>query len=449
MNRRLFVTVVVLLALVIAALAGVGLAVARRIADAGAARAASAAVLVTALVAAIAGVLAVALLARGLDAPLRELIAAFRRISAGDFSVRVMPGRYGSRRELGESFNAMAERTRSLVADLARQQDALNAVIGSIREGLVVLDRSGRIVTANQSFLRIAGEPAAVGRFHWEVLRESNFTDLVRQAESTFLPVTGDVEMAGRSYVCSATRLAAHDETVVTLHDVTELANAARMKRELVVNVSHELRTPLTAIRGFVETMEETAAPENARYLEVIRRHTDRLTNLVQDLLTLSELEEREPRLELEKVDLRPLVAGVLAMFEGSTTAKGLTLALNAPETEFPVKADRFRLEQVFINLIDNALKYTERGSISVTLTREGGVVRAVVEDTGIGIEASHLPRLFERFYVVDKSRSRSAGGTGLGLAIVKHIVLLHRGDITVSSTPGAGTRFTITLPAA
>ncbi|MEO0085941.1 MAG: ATP-binding protein [candidate division WOR-3 bacterium] len=448
MNRRLFVTVTTLLAVVIVVLAGVGLAAARRIGDAGAARAASAAVLLAALLAAIVGVLVAALLARSLDAPLRELIAAFRRVGAGDFSVRVMPGRYGSRRELGESFNAMAERTRNLVADLARQQDALNAVIGSIREGLVVLDRDGRIVTANQSFLRLAGEPASLGRFYWEVLRESSFTDLIRKAESTFLPVAGDVELAGRSYVCSATRLAAHDETVVTLHDVTELANAARMKRELVVNVSHELRTPLTAIRGFVETMEETATPDTARYLEVIRRHTDRLTNLVQDLLILSELEEREPRLEVEKVDLRPLVAGVLAMFEGSAAAKGLTLALKAPEEEFQVNGDRFRLEQVFINLVDNAVKYTERGGVTVTLAREVSVVRAEVEDTGIGIEASHLPRLFERFYVVDKSRSRSAGGTGLGLSIVKHIVLLHRGDITVSSTPGAGTRFTVVMPA-
>lgn len=449
MNRRLFITVIVLLAVVIGGMSAVGLAAARRIADVEAGRAASAGILLAAFLAALVGVSVAALLARSLDAPLRELIAAFRRVGAGDFSVRVMPGRYGSRRELGESFNAMAERTRSLVADLARQQDALNAVIGSIREGLVVLDRDGQIVTVNQSFLRLAGEPAAVGRFYWEVIRESSFIDLVRKAEGTLLPVTGNVELAGRNYVGSATRLAAHDETVVTLHDITELANAARMKRELVVNVSHELRTPLTAIRGFVETMEESAAPENARYLEVIRRHTDRLSNLVQDLLTLSELEEREPRLELENVDLRPLIAGVLAMFEGSAAAKGLALALKAPEEEFRVSGDRFRLEQVFINLVDNAVKYTERGRVTVTLAREGDTVRAEVEDTGIGIEAAHLPRLFERFYVVDKSRSRSAGGTGLGLAIVKHIVLLHRGDITITSTPGVGTRFTVTLPAA
>ena len=449
MNRRLFVTVTALLAVVIGGMAVVGVAAVRRNADAEAVRSATTGILLAALVAALVGVLVAALLARSLDAPLRELIAAFRKVGSGDFSVRVMPGRYGSRHELGESFNAMAERTRSLVADLARQQDALNAVIGSIREGLVVLDRDGRIVTANQSFLRLADEAAAVGRFYWEVVRESSFTDLVRKAEDTLLPVTGDVELAGRSYVGSATRLAAHEETVVTLHDVTELANAARMKRELVVNVSHELRTPLTAIRGFVETMEETATPETARYLEVIRRHTDRLTNLVHDLLILSELEEREPRLEFEKVDLRPLIAGVLAMFEGSAAAKGLSLAMKADEAEFAVSGDRFRLEQVFINLVDNALKYTERGSVTLTLTRGEGVVRTEVEDTGVGIEAAHLPRLFERFYVVDRARSRSVGGTGLGLAIVKHIVLLHRGDITVTSTPGAGTRFTVTLPAA
>ena len=219
------------------------------------------------------------------------------------------------------------------------------------------------------------------------------------------------------------------------------------MKRDFVVNVSHELRTPLTAIKGFVETLqEESATGEQQRYLAIISRHTDRLINIVKDIMVLSSL-EHEQELELEEVNVKGIAEQVKKIYIDRLKEKNLSLDIEAENGPLIARIDPFKLEQVFINLIDNALKYTETGGITVKLERAQAGLVIRIADTGIGIAPMHLPKLFERFYVVDKSRSRRVGGTGLGLSIVKHIVLLHKGTITVTSTPGAGTTFTITLP--
>jgi two-component system phosphate regulon sensor histidine kinase PhoR len=182
-------------------------------------------------------------------------------------------------------------------------------------------------------------------------------------------------------------------------------------------------------------------------YLEVIKRNADRLGLIVEDLMRLSELEDSQARLEMEEVDVRRLIENVILAFDHRLGEKRLALEVNAPGGPFIIMADAFKLEQVLVNLIDNAVKYTEKGTIRVSLRKDDRRLILEVADTGIGIPREHLPRIFERFYVVDKSRSRRVGGTGLGLAIVKHIVLLHNGSIDVESVPGQGTKFTVTLP--
>jgi two-component system phosphate regulon sensor histidine kinase PhoR len=397
------------------------------------------------------------LIARSTLRPVSDLTAAFRRFSAGEFDVRVLLAKRGRLRELGDDFNEMAFRTKTLVAELQQQHEALAAIVRSIQEGLAVVDASGRIVLANASFQRLAGETRALGRYYWEVIREPEFVELVRSVNAENPTAARQLALAGRDFACSASHLTAAQQVVLTLHDNTEIVRSARMKKDFVQSVSHELRTPLTAIKGFAETMEAAADQDNRPHLDAIIRNTDRLVSLVQDLLVLSELEERGARLQLEDIDLKEVAGQVLKLFERAAAVKGLELRLLADAAGGPVRADRFRLEQVFINLLDNAVKYTEKGMVEVILTRESGgereapgQARAVIEvrDTGSGIPAEHLPRVFERFYVVDKGRSRQLGGTGLGLSIVKHIALLHGGDVSVRSTPGAGTTFTVTLPA-
>ena len=255
-----------------------------------------------------------------------------------------------------------------------------------------------------------------------------------------------ELELNDRIYLCSATFLEAREETIVIFHDITERKNVEKMKRDFVVNVSHELRTPLTAIKGYVETLEEEVDKKGRRYVEVIKRNTERLIAIVQDLLLLSELEEKES-LEIEKVNIKEIVENVIRISEHKLKEKKLDFRVNIENDIPPLRADFFKLEQMFVNLIDNAIKYTEKGEISVSAKHDQEKIIIEIKDTGIGIPKEHLNRIFERFYVVDKSRSRKLGGTGLGLSIVKHIVILHKGKIDVESTAGAGTKFTVTLP--
>jgi two-component system phosphate regulon sensor histidine kinase PhoR len=409
-------------------------------------------VLGAAAVATVAAGLVSYLIARSLALPIRDLSAAFRRFSAGEFDVRVLPARRGRLRELGDGFNEMAFKTKTLVTELRQQREALDAIVGSIQEGLAVVDNSGRIVLANASFRKLVGEPPVQGRYYWEVIREPDFVELVRSVTAENPTTVRQLELAGQDFACSASYLSAAQRIVLTLHNNDEVTRSARMKKDFVQNVSHELRTPLTAIKGFAETMQPTIDPTNRPYLETIIRNTDRLVNLVQDLLTLSELEERGTEPQLEDVDITAMAEQILKLFEPRARAKGLALRLTVsspltPHSSLLLRADRFRLEQVFINLLDNAVKYTDRGEVEIALGRDDGTAVIKVRDTGPGIAPEHLPRLFERFYVVDKGRSRQLGGTGLGLSIVKHIVLLHSGEVTVESTPGVGTTFTVRLP--
>jgi len=247
--------------------------------------------------------------------------------------------------------------------------------------------------------------------------------------------------------LCCATFVALREQIVIVFSDITEAKNMEKIKKDFVVNVSHELRTPLTAIKGFAETLEDEAGENVKNYAGVIKRNTDRLINIVQDLLLLSELEEKGSKLESEEVDLKHLVDNVIRIFKSRLAEKGLDFHLKVEEGLPVIKGDSFKLEQMLINLLDNAIKYTEKGTIVVALKQKDETVEITVEDTGIGIPQEHLARIFERFYVVDKSRSKKLGGTGSGLSIVKHIVLAHKGTIDVKSSLSRGTTFTVRLP--
>jgi two-component system phosphate regulon sensor histidine kinase PhoR len=257
-----------------------------------------------------------------------------------------------------------------------------------------------------------------------------------------------EIEFRKRVYLCSATFLESEGEIAMVFHDITQIKNLERVKTDFVLNVSHELRTPLTAIKGFSETLqEETKDEQSAHYISIIRRNTDRLINIINDLLSISELEARSVERQFADVDLRDLVEHIIKTFGQRVRQKNLYLKFTADKDLPSIQADAFRLEQMFINLIDNAVKYSEKGGIDILLKPTGKGVSIVLKDTGIGIPQEHLERIFERFYVVDKSRSKKMGGTGLGLSIVKHVVMMHKGTIEVESAMGMGSTFIITLP--
>jgi two-component system phosphate regulon sensor histidine kinase PhoR len=393
--------------------------------------------------------LAIALLiTRNITRPIRDLVQAAGRVSSGDFEVSLNVVGQDEIANLSRSFASMVARIHDLFKGISEKKEELRRILESIGDGILLLDPGGRIVTGNQSVADIfQNRNIAIGAHYRSIIDDER---IIRFIEDSFLEEQNGLEISrlNRIYRCRAVRIPVPGEVLIVFHDITEFKNLEQIKKDLIANVSHELRTPLTAIKGFIETLYDEYPGTARGYLQIIERHTDRLTSIVQDLLILSSLEDDHVKMKRERVNLSELSRDIVAVFIKKAAQKQLELHLELQSNEISLeRADRYRLEQLLINMIDNAIKYTEKGSVTVRIGRDDGHAKIEVEDTGIGIPGEHLPRLYERFYVVDKSRSRSSGGTGLGLSIVKHIVQLHGGSIDVKSVPGRGTLFTVLLP--
>lgn len=387
------------------------------------------------------------LISRSLSKAIKELYAASNQVAAGNFDTKVYLKSRDELGQLAESFNRMTAQIHTLVSELSSQKEELKSIIFSIDEGIIALDNEGKILLSNPGFWEIMKSVNVEGKYYWEVVRKPDFNEFIKITQDEKKNNSREMEFGEKTFLCSATYLSSREEIVVTFYDLTKIKDVERIKKDFIVNVSHELRTPLTAIKGYVETLSEEMDKGEKHYLNIIERNTDRLINIVNDLLTLSEVEEKGKKPELEDVDLQKVMENVMKIFEQRIAKKNLSLVFDIEKGLPLIKGDTFKLEQMFINLIDNAVKYTDKGRIGVELKGKDGKVIAIVQDTGIGIPQKDIGRIFERFYVVDKSRSRSQGGTGLGLSIVKHIVRLHRGDVQVESTEGQGTKITIEFP--
>jgi two-component system phosphate regulon sensor histidine kinase PhoR len=389
------------------------------------------------------------LISNSIVRPVKNLTSAARKVASGDFSARVFLKTKDELRELADNFNRMNEEMQSMFTKLSQQKEELNSIIESLQEGLLVLDKQGKVIRSNESFRKIIWSQAAEGKFYWEIMRNPRFPELMKKASTEKRNFMEELTLGDRIFMCCVTPLKGGEEIVCIFHDVTEIKDIEKIKKDFVTNVSHELGTPLTAIKGYAETLRnEVDTVPGKKYLETIERNTDRLINIVNDLLQLSGLEEKAV-LELEDIDLRGFLENVIRIFDQRIKDKHLSLVMDVQENLPTIKADLFKLEQMLVNLLDNAIKYTDHGEIAISAGIQENQVQIRVRDTGIGIPKENIPRIFERFYVVDKSRSRKSGGTGLGLSIVKHIVLLHKGTINIESTLGKGTSVTVTLPSA
>ena len=402
--------------------------------------------------------------ARRVTGPVVEMQAIARRMSDGDFAVRApvrSPDEIGA---LGRALNAMAARLKEKLQDLEQEQAKTTAILDAMLEGVIAVDGRDTILFMNERSRAMFGLGAARGerKPFLEVIRNGDLHQVLHEsraaAERTVsrheLRLSSPVER--RLQVNAVPLRLAPDETgvVMVLHDVTELRRLEQVRTEFVANVSHELRTPLTAIHGYLETLLGGALEERAnarRFLEIVFRHTERLGRLLNDLTDLSNIELGKVSLALEAVRLGEVVESVLAIIGPKADAGRVALATDLPSGLPLVRADRDRLVQILINLVDNAVKYTpEGGRVTVGASGgAGGLVEIAVSDTGVGIPPGDLPRITERFYRVDRARSRELGGTGLGLAIVKHLVLAHGGELRIESAPGQGTTVRFTLPGA
>ena len=359
----------------------------------------------------------------------------------------------------------MARNVSATIAELRVEHERLQSILRSMVEGVVVTDLGGGIVLMNERARDLFELPRSLesgGRRLIELVRDPQVAELTRELASGAPLATRDLTLAGgRTLHVNAAPLRGTDGRpfgfVLVLHDVTELRRLEVVRRDFVANVSHELRTPLTAIKGYAETLLGPPGddrPTARRFLSVIDRHAERLGRLIDDLLALSDLELGRTPLRVAAVELVPVIDDVLAIFAERMKLAEITVTTRVESATPPVLADADRLQQVLINLVDNAMKYTPAGGrISIAVGPAGAehpnMVQVAVEDTGTGIPAEDLPRLTERFFRVEKARSRALGGTGLGLAIVKHIVQAHDGTLAIDSILGRGTTVRVLLPCA
>lgn len=395
---------------------------------------------------------------RGISNPVKEIAEATRKFASGDFEVKIFPKKKDELGEVALSFNNMVRQQKSLFDTLSENKEELQAIICSIKEGLLVITSEGRIRLCNDSFEKIIGKKGITGSAYWEVLRIPDFENFVKKAIETEESFYEEIELNSQTYMVGFNPMSQGEKVVIIFRDITGFKQLEKMKKDFVVNLTHELKTPLTAVKGFMETLEEEEDIKNTQYVEIINRHTERMNQIVSDLLILSELEDLEEGkhpIEFEPINLEEMVSNILKIYREKIKEKGLDLDVDIQENLPPFNGEKFKMEQMFINLVDNAVKYTDKGKIAIVITKSGDEeknhcrVKIQVKNTGLLIPSESLPRIFERFYVVDKSRSRKLGGTGLGLSIVKHVVLLHKGEISVDSSPGKGTIFTILLPLA
>lgn len=360
---------------------------------------------------------------------------------------------------LARSLNRMAVQSRDLVKNLSVESARRELILESMVEGVLAVDSELRVTFCNRSFAQAVGASFPVREKVplLELVRDPGLLDLLTSVLAAGNPVKQRLELTaaeGHSFEIQASPLAtdASRGAIAILHDITDLERLERVRKDFVANVSHEMRTPLTAILGYAETLLDGALEDkehNRKFIEIIKAHAARLNNIAADLLALSDLESGKARAALEPVAVRATIESALRTVESEAHERGVSLVRGKLE-DAQVQGERLRLEQVLLNLLNNAVKFNRPGGeVRVEASRTPGhKIRITVADTGIGIPSEDLPRIFERFYRVDKGRSREVGGTGLGLSIVKHAVERMDGAVSVESELGKGSTFTVLLPA-
>ncbi len=382
------------------------------------------------------------------------------QMSAGEFDTRVPPRSRQRIEELAASLDTTQRHLKSRIADLESSRNQLRTVLNSMVEGVIAIDSDQRVLLVNEAACRLfpIQEATAAGRPLWELVRSPQLQQWSALALSQSEPVGGELELKAPVQRLLSVRVAGLPGptaagAIVVASDISQLRRLEQVRQEFVANASHELKTPLASIKACVETLLDGALEDveiRVKFLETVNEQTERLDKLVRDLLALTRIESQEQSPVLHPVALADIVALCVNRHVQYAERNEMRLVTAAPPEPVQVLADEESLEQILDNLIDNAVKYTNSGgTITVRWEVDGELCRIDVEDTGIGIPQAHLPRIFERFYRVDRARSRELGGTGLGLSIVKHLVQILGGTVSVSSRLGKGTTFTIELKVA
>lgn len=414
--------------------------------------------LMTVLIVALLLCLGIALfVSRRITRPIVSLQSDMERIAQGQYNDLEIIRSGDEIEELSRSLNNMAGTLKRSFSEISEYNSRLEAVFRAVPGGIVAVDNDLRVIMANPAARGMFAMSAAPeGKHFLEVTQHTQLESVIREAaksqgviEREMTVVRGLEDITLQVFaVCVFSEGHAYG-VILLVQDITKLRKLETLRSDFAANVSHELKTPLTVIRGFTDTLKDSgiSSDDAARFIDIISIESERLTRLIDDILLLSDI-ENTAIIPAAVTDMREGVKEALALLDSKAKDKKIDISVAFDKKPVITAAEKDRIKQMAINLIDNAIKYTPSGGkVSVTVTRQDGFGILRVEDTGIGIPQSNIPRLFERFYRVDKSRSRALGGTGLGLAIVKHIVKLLDGHITVSSEVGRGSVFTVSLP--
>lgn len=386
-----------------------------------------------------------------------EIKRFMQDLSAGNLNARLFLKTKTPLDEIIKGINSFLEITKTKLDSADEEMRRMEAILRGMTDSVLIVDTTGGILLANRPFRKIFRVDKNIEKKQFmEVIRNSQLIDIFRKAMDSWEIISEEIVVSRPDrdiyLIATAVPIYSGDRVsgiVLTLHDITRLNQLERIRTDFIANVSHEIKTPITAIRGFTETLLETAMNDKenaAKFLQMIKNHSERLNSLVDDLLTLSRIELGDIRVQKTVIDIEEIIDTVISTFREISQKKGLYLKKNIPEEKISIFADKNRLIQILLNLVDNGIKFTEHGGVTIGITKINNNTVIFVEDTGIGIPPLHLNRIGERFYRVDRARSRELGGTGLGLAIVKHLLKAHGWDMKIESIQEKGTKFSIII---
>lgn len=390
--------------------------------------------------------------------PLRQMMQIGKRMSQGDFTHRVQVRTGDEIGELARVLDRMSAELSRKIAQITEDKSQLDSILSSMTEGVMAVDHQGKVLLVNDALTRMFELNSSFYRKpHYEIIRDHDLNQFIREVLTTEKEEGKEISFIHpeeRDIMVESDLVRERGEggifAVFVFHDITELKKVERIRKDFVANVSHELKTPLTSIKGFVEALQDGAIkdPEQSvRFLSIISDRTDRMNKIISDLLQLSQIESKEFELKVEPFLFKESIDEAIHSLKRSADEKSQDIHVGLHSEDQKVLGDKYRINQALTNLLDNAIKYTpEKGNIKIQTLDKGDSVEIAVQDNGIGIPQKDLSRIFERFYTIDRARSRELGGTGLGLSIVRHIIQAHGGEVEVESEMGKGSRFSFAL---
>jgi two-component system phosphate regulon sensor histidine kinase PhoR len=398
-------------------------------------------------------------IAKGIAKPIEEMIDVSEKLREKDYEARVRLRPKGELGKLATAINILASSLQEQMEKIQENEQQLSGVLKNMTSGVLLVDKDGNILLSNRAIRNMLGsdQETFTGKPHMEAIKNAGLSRLIDQCLEEQAEIRDEIQLYYPDERILDVHLAPYvgengklKGIVAVLHDITDIRRLEKMRSEFIANVSHELKTPITSVKGFTETLLDGAMEDEEalhHFLTIIHKESDRLHRLINDILHLSKIEQHKIALDMEPVNVTEIIEHVADTVRKDVEKKELELMIPG-NREIWIEGQKDRIQQVVLNLVSNAIAYTPPGGkIAVSVEEKGEKIELRVQDTGIGISQKDLPRLFERFYRVDKARSRNSGGTGLGLAIVKHLVESHQGEIKVESEEGKGTTFTVVLP--